>query len=116
MASSRSTSPFPGPFLKQWYSGDPKRDVPQKANNWGGSNIFRWISPEFNTAYEQAIKETDPAKAKELWIKLNDLIVQSRVVIPLVERKLVSAASTQLKGPQLVTFDAETWNIADWSK
>jgi peptide/nickel transport system substrate-binding protein len=116
MASSRNGSPFPSSHMKQWYSGRPERDVAQKANSWSGANLYRWISPEYNQLYDQALAELDVQKSRELWVKLNDLVVQSRVAIPLVERRNVSGATKGLKGPQLLPFDVDTWNIAEWTK
>lgn len=47
---------------------------------------------------------------------MNDLVVNSYVAIPLVERRIVSAQSKELKGPSILPFDGETWNIGEWSK
>jgi peptide/nickel transport system substrate-binding protein len=116
MASSRNGSPFPTSHMKQWYSARPERDIAQKANSWSGANIYRWVSPEYNQLYDRALAELDVQKSRELWVKLNDLVVQSRVAIPLVERRNVSAATKALKGPQLLPFDVDTWNIAEWTR
>jgi peptide/nickel transport system substrate-binding protein len=116
MYTSTFESPFPASYMKSWYSGDPSRDVAQKANNWQGGNRPHWINKDFNTLYEQAVKETDAAKAKDLFIKMNDLVIQSFVTIPLIDRRFVSAHSKALKGPVLSPFDSETWNVADWTK
>jgi peptide/nickel transport system substrate-binding protein len=116
MASARNGSSFPSSHMKQWYSGRPERDIAQKSNSWSGSNIYRWINPEYNQLYDRALSELDVQKSRELWVKLNDLVVQSRVAIPLVERRNVSGAAKGLKGPQLLPFDVDTWNIADWTK
>ena len=40
--------------MKQWYSGRPERDVAQKANSWSGTNIYRWVNPEYNQLYDRA--------------------------------------------------------------
>ena len=48
--------------------------------------------------------------------RLNDLVVTNDVKAPLVDRKLVAARSAALRGPRLLPFDMDTWNIADWAK
>jgi peptide/nickel transport system substrate-binding protein len=109
-------SPFPLTYMKRWYSGEPSREIAQKANNWAGTNVTRFVNAEFNKLYEQASIELDPGKSREIWQRMNDLVVNSYVTIPLIDRKSVSAASKALKGPSLTPFDSETWNIADWTK
>jgi peptide/nickel transport system substrate-binding protein len=116
MHTSTFGSPFPLAYMKRWYSGDPSRDIAQKANNWAGVNTVRWVSPEFNKLYEQVATELDQGKSKELWQRMNDAVVTANVAIPLIDRKNVSGASKTLKGPSLTPFDSETWNIADWTK
>ncbi len=52
---------------------------------------------------------------EDLIIELNDLLVQSHVLIPLVNRATVSSAvSNSLKGVRLNAWDAELWNIHEW--
>ncbi|HEY3109098.1 MAG TPA: peptide ABC transporter substrate-binding protein [Chloroflexota bacterium] len=109
-------SPFPLTYMKRWYSGDPSREIAQKANNWAGTNVTRFVNAEFNKLYEQAATELDPGKSREIWQRMNDLVVNSYVTIPLIDRKSVSGASKALKGPSLTPFDSETWNIAEWTK
>ncbi|HYM71207.1 MAG TPA: hypothetical protein VEZ44_16545, partial [bacterium] len=56
-------------------------------------------------------------KAVDLWVKMNDRVVEQAVAIPLINRKLVSArANTLDTGPNMSPFDDETWNIADWRR
>jgi peptide/nickel transport system substrate-binding protein len=116
MYTSTFESPFPSSYMKSWYSGDVARDIAQKSNGWQGNNRMRWINKDYNALYDQVTKELDANKAKDLWIKMNDLIINSFVTIPLIDRRFVSAHSKALKGPQLTAFDSESWNIGDWTK
>jgi peptide/nickel transport system substrate-binding protein len=116
MHTTSFASPFPLSYMKRWYSGDPGRDIAQKANSWGGTNYSRWTNAEFNRLYDQASVELDVGKAREIWQRMNDLVVGSYVAIPLIDRKNVSGAGKALKGPSLTPFDSETWNIAEWTK
>jgi peptide/nickel transport system substrate-binding protein len=46
---------------------------------------------------------------------MNDMLTKdSMVVVPLVDRGRLSAASTTLGGVVLNTWDTELWNAQDW--
>src|SRR5579875_2875734 len=103
--------------MTRFYSGDPAKDIPQKANNWSGNDITRWVSKEYNSTYDAGLKELDPKKNDALWIKCNDIVVAAGVVLPLIDRKAVSARLGTLDiGSNMKPFDSETWNIADWRR
>jgi peptide/nickel transport system substrate-binding protein len=54
-------------------------------------------------------------KRSELAKKMNDMLTKdSMVVVPLVDRGRLSAASTTLGGVVLNTWDTELWNAQDW--
>lgn len=117
MFTSTFASPFPSAYMGRFYSGDPAKDIPQRENNWSGLDITRWVSPEYNKLYEQALVELDPKKNDELWITMNDLVVREAVSLPLIDRRAVSArAATLDTGRNLSPFDSETRNIADWRR
>ena len=48
--------------------------------------------------------------------RLNDILVQSYVEIPLVSRGLVSAHAASLQGVRFNAWDSELWNIAEWRR
>ena len=54
MYTSTFDSAHPSDYIQQFYSGDPARLIPQKANNWSGLNYSRWINQDFNKLFEQA--------------------------------------------------------------
>ncbi|HKX18968.1 MAG TPA: peptide ABC transporter substrate-binding protein [bacterium] len=117
MFTSTFGSPFPGTYMGRFYSGDLAKDVPQRENNWSGLDITRWVDKEYNALYEQALVELDPAKNRELWIRMNDRVVSQGVSLPIIDRKQVSAHVTTLDvAENLSPFDAETRNIADWRR
>ena len=117
MFTSSPSSPFPASYMTRFYSGDPAKDIPQKANNWSGNDIARWVNKDYNAAYDAAVKELDPKKNDALWIKCNDIVVESGVTLPLINRKSVSARINTLDtGSNMTPFDSETWNIADWRR
>lgn len=106
-------SPDWQPSLQAWTSSE----VAQKSNEWRGQNYSRWVNPEYDKLFDQLRNEVDPAKRKDLMIKMNDLIVNDVGLIPLVARTgPTSGKSKELKGVVADPWDSEMWNIADWYK
>ena len=99
----------PQRFMNQYTSWE----VSQKANSWQGRNIVRWRSDEYDRAYREAEGELDPVKRAALFIRMNDLIVGSNHVIPVVQRPLVSANLNNLR-PVLSGWDTTMWLLRDW--
>jgi peptide/nickel transport system substrate-binding protein len=117
MFTNTFTSPFPANYMRQYYSGDPAKDIAQKENNWSGDNYIRWVNKEYNQMYDQALVELDPMKNDALWIKMNDLVVSQAVSLPLISRRIVSTRAKSLNvAENLSPFDGETRNIADWRR
>jgi peptide/nickel transport system substrate-binding protein len=113
MFTNGAESPDPGNYLRGWTSAEIKT----KAADWSGNNYERWSNKEYDALFAQFSKETDPAKRKDLIVKMNDLLVSDVVMIPLIARNSpVSGISKQLKGVLANPWDSEMWNIADWSK
>ena len=106
-----TTMPQPDPefFMNQYTSWE----VSQKSNKWQGRNICRWTNAEYDKTYREAQAEIDPVKRAAMFIKLNDLVITNRAVIPVVARPLVGARATKLR-PPLSGWDNTTWLIADW--
>jgi peptide/nickel transport system substrate-binding protein len=48
-----------------------------------------------------------------MFIKLNDLVIQSRHIIPVVARPLVSASGKAVQ-TSLSGWDNTFWNLRDW--
>lgn len=109
-----TTNPFPQPLMRYWLSADPATDIPQKSNSWTGRDLTRWQNQEFNDLYEQVRTELDPAKQAELFIAMNDLIVNDVATIPLVHRATPAAQSIKLVGNNPSPWTEFTWDIANW--
>ena len=116
MFTSTVPNPAPVSYMRRWSSVDPKVDIPQKSNSWSGFNYTRWENADFNKLYQQALTEVDLSKLDTLVKQMNDLVVTNYVTVGLVDRKSVDARATWLEGPDVGVFDANTWNIADWTK
>jgi peptide/nickel transport system substrate-binding protein len=114
MYTGGPSNPYPISYMTSWISIDPAVDIAQKSNSWAGTNETRWVSEEFNGMYQQALVELDPAKQAELFIGMNDLVVNEVVHIPLVHRASVVGHRADLTGIEGTGWDSNVWNIANW--
>jgi len=109
MYTTTMPQPDPAVFMNQFTSWE----IATKANKWQGRNITRWKSDDYDRAYRAAESELDPVKRAALFIRMNDLVVENNVVIPVVYRPRVSAVATRLRCP-LSGWDNDLWNLRDW--
>jgi peptide/nickel transport system substrate-binding protein len=116
MYTSTFGSPFPLNYMKAFYSGDPAVDLAQQSNKWAARNYTRWVNADYNKIYDQVKGETDADKAAQLWMQLNDIVVNAYISIPLIDRKSTDAKAKSIQGPKLSPFDTFSWNIADWTR
>lgn len=110
MYTTGNTNPDPGNYMKTYTCGE----IPQKSNSWKGQNVSRYCNPEYDTLWQQSTKELDPEKRTQLFIKMNDMLVNNAIVIPLVHRAETVGFSNRITGLDLTPWDLNTWNIADW--
>jgi peptide/nickel transport system substrate-binding protein len=97
-------------FMAQFASWE----VPTKENGWTGRNIVRWRNAEYDRLWRNADVELDPVKRAALFIKMNDLVVQKAVVIPVTWRNVLHAAANNLAGIDLNSWDSIFGRIAYW--
>ncbi|MEM7595135.1 MAG: peptide ABC transporter substrate-binding protein, partial [Cyanobacteria bacterium P01_A01_bin.83] len=55
-------------------------------------------------------------KRQQLFIEMNDLLIDNAVVIPLVHRADVMAYSNSLTGYEPTAWDMRTWDIMNWQR
>jgi peptide/nickel transport system substrate-binding protein len=109
MYTTTMTQPDPELFMNQYCSWE----MSSRENKWQGRNIVRWASADYDNAYKAAQGELDPVKRAALFIRMNDLVSNNNVVIPLVYRPRVAAVSNRLYAP-LSGWDNDLWNLKDW--
>jgi peptide/nickel transport system substrate-binding protein len=109
MYTTTMTQPDPELFMNQFTSWE----VASKENKWQGRNITRWRNEEYDKTYRAAESELDPVKRAALFIKMNDLVIQNVVVIPVVFRPRVAAVSSRMRVEQS-GWDSDFWNLANW--
>ena len=110
MYTTTMTQPDPETFMNQFTSWE----VATKDNKWQGRNITRWRSEEYDKLFRAAESELDPVKRAALFIKMNDLVIQNIVVIPVVLRPAVAGVSNRLKGAEQSGWDSNFWNLENW--
>ncbi len=89
-------------------------DVATKENNWQRFNVWRWRNDEYDRLYKQAETEVDPAKRAALFIRMNDLVVQSGIVIPIALTAKASAMSRRLRGVAHNPYEVDFWDLPYW--
>lgn len=107
--SNGMNAPDPEVFLRQFCSWE----VATKENKWQGRNITRWRNQEYDDTHKAAQVELDPIKRAAMLIKLNELVVNKVVVIPIVARPQTVGMNNQLVA-EMSGWDNNTWDIANW--
>jgi peptide/nickel transport system substrate-binding protein len=105
-------SPDPGAFMQGWIC----EEIPSAENNWSANNIERWCNPTYDALYEQSTREMDPDARRQLFIQMNDLLIEDVVLIPLVHRNRVAGVSRNIEGVDLTPWDEDVWNIQEWRR
>ncbi len=111
MYTTGPNQPDPAVFLQLFLS----TEVAQKSNKWQGRNITRWQNAEWDKVYADQAAELDPIKRAALLIKLNNMVIEDVVVIPVVTRPSVAAVTKGL-ACELSGFDSYIWDYANWYK
>ena len=111
MYTTTMTQPDPELFMNQFTTWE----VASKDNKWQGRNITRWRNEEYDKIYRAAESELDPVKRAALFIKMNEMVIQNVVVIPVVFRPRVAAVSNALRVEQS-GWDSDFWNLQNWFK
>ena len=111
MFTTTMGSPDPQVFMEQFTTAQ----LSQKANKWSSRNLARWSNAEFDAAHAAAQVEFDPVKRAALFIKMNDLVVNDKHIIPLFARPRPFGILNKLR-PVLSAWDNATWSIGYWTR
>ena len=90
--------------------------VASKANKWAGRNITRYRNEECDRLWKAAQTELDAAKRASMFIRMNDILIQNVVLIPVLWRNGVAAAATRLRGMDLSGWDSNLWHLPYWHR
>jgi peptide/nickel transport system substrate-binding protein len=119
MYTSGPTTPVPVDYMLTWYAGPEGENIAQASNDWSGQNYGRYQNTEYDQLFEQVRLETDLEKAAELFIQLNDILINDVAVIPLVNRasdKYGISTTLRDENVALSPFEFNYWNIANWNR
>jgi peptide/nickel transport system substrate-binding protein len=113
MFTNGSTLPDALAYFDDWKTDQ----IPESTNNWGGGNVPRLASPEYDAAVTEAsaLPIGDPAQLELLHFMQEEMFYGQGAVIPLIHRGNVSAFANDILGVgDLNGWDSEYWNIEDW--
>ena len=105
-------SPDPAAYMKAWTCDE----IAQRANNWASSNWGRYCNSEYDAAYQRAAREINFEKRQQLFIHLNDFLIEDVAVIPLVHLVDFGGINNTLVGLDLTPWDVDVGNIKDWKR
>ena len=105
-------SPDPGAYMAGWTCDQ----IAQKSNDWSLPNWSRYCNPAYDALYNQSLTEIDPEKRRQLFIQMNDLLIEDAAVIPLVHLSQGIGINAGLEGLDVTPWDVEVWNIKDWRR
>ncbi len=116
MHQTAAGAPTPLTFVQRWYAGPDGEGIAQASNEWSRANQVRYRNEEYDALFEEVRVETDAARQIELFIAMNDHLIDNNVLIPLVAVAERSACATWMneESIQLGPFGMDYWNIANW--
>jgi peptide/nickel transport system substrate-binding protein len=112
MYNTTMGAPDPQYFMNQFTSWE----VSSKENKWQGRNITRWRNEEYDRIFRAAEGEMDPVKRAALFIRMNDLVIQNVVVIPVLWRNGAAAVQARLRGMEWSAWDVTLWRLSHWHR
>jgi peptide/nickel transport system substrate-binding protein len=102
--------PDPQRYMEQFTSWR----VATKENKWAFANKTRWRNENYDRLWKAADTEMDPVKRAALFIRMNDLVIQNVVVIPIMRRNGAEAVSRRLRGFDFHAWVPQIWNVSHW--
>ena len=112
MYANSGISPDPESYLGSWVT----TAIARAANSYRGSNVPRFQSDEYDRLFAELQNTVDAERRNRITIALNDLLVGSYAIVPLVHRGSVSAHSNDIEGVWMNAWDSELWNFETWKR
>jgi len=119
MYTNNPSSTLPLSYMQSWYGGKDGANIAQKSNGWSGVNELRYNNPEYDALYDAAAVETDAEKSAQLFIQMNDIVINDVAVIPLVQRSAEKYAIINSLNNNNIAgsfFETLYWNIVNWTR
>ena len=105
-----SDTPDPSIYMSWWLCDE----IASLENRWQKPNNARYCNPEYDKVWEQASKELDPEKRAQLFQRMNTILFEDAIVIPLVRRAVTNGVSDRITGVDPTPWDTSTWDIGTW--
>jgi len=102
----------PEAYMGNWVCSE----IPSPSNQWIGNNMPRYCSEEYNALSAEMGKTASIEKRAAMAKKMNDMLMQEYVMIPLIHRGRVSAASNALGNVVLNPWDSELAFAEEWTR
>ena len=112
MYTNGASGTDPETYMSGWRSNQ----ITHPDNSWNGNNVVRWYNEDYDALLDAMAQTAVLEDRASLAIQMNDLVVQSGAVIPLVYRGSVSAHHNSISGVDMNAWDSELWNIAGWTR
>ena len=100
----------PEAYMANWTC----KEWPSPESQWQGSNMQRFCDPAYDALSLELAATAGIEARSELVKQMNDMLMQSFSIIPLVHRGGVSAHANTLGGVLITDWDSEMWNVASW--
>ncbi|OSQ53949.1 peptide ABC transporter [Marivita cryptomonadis] len=110
MYTDNSKGQDPEAFLGNWSCAN----IPSPETQWQGNNIQRFCSDDYETLIKEFRTAASLEERGEIARAMNDLLVQSYSIVPLIHRRIISGKAKTLAGVRMNSWDSQIWNIADW--
>ena len=112
MYTNSSSAVDPESYLGSWIT----TRIAGVANAFLGRNVQRFQSDAYDRLYAELQNTVDMERRNQITIALNDLLVGSYSIIPLIHRGYVSAHSNDVEGVRMNAWDSELWNFETWTR
>ncbi|WP_425052452.1 peptide ABC transporter substrate-binding protein [Psychromarinibacter sp. S121] len=100
----------PEAYMANWRCSE----IPGPDSQWQGSNIQRFCSEEYDALVDELSKTAGIDARAAIVKQMNDMLMESYSIIPLIWRGNPSAHANSLGGVMMNDWDSEIWNIKDW--
>ncbi|WP_172299872.1 peptide ABC transporter substrate-binding protein [Pseudoruegeria sp. HB172150] len=100
----------PEAYMANWRCSE----IPGPDTQWQGSNIQRFCTEEYDALVDELSQTAGIDARAELVKQMNDMLMESYSIIPLIWRGNPSAHANSLGGIMMNDWDSEIWNIKDW--
>ncbi|GLQ17517.1 peptide ABC transporter substrate-binding protein [Maritalea porphyrae] len=102
----------PEAYMGNWVCSE----IPSPANQWIGNNMPRFCSEEYDALSKEMAQTASLEDRAAMAKKMNDMLMQEYVMIPLIHRGRVSAHSNKLGNVELNPWDSELAYAEEWTR